>query len=266
MRLKGRREYMEIIDIGYFELAFCLILVLAAGLASVGLKLGLERDILWATVRTVAQLFLLGYILRFIFGVETAWLVLLILFGMILFAAWTIRGRMEQRPVAFFWPTFLSMLLSYFVVVFFATALVIRVEPWYLPHYVIPLGGMVVGNSMNAIALALDRLFSSLDKGRQEVELHLSLGATYREASQRPLKEAVRAGMIPSINNMMAVGVVFIPGMMTGQILAGVDPMVAIKYQIMIMILILISTMSGGILVTHLVRRLCFTRDHQLKI
>ncbi len=260
------RRHMEIIDIGYFELAFCLILVLAAGLASVALRLGLERDLLWGTVRTVAQLFLLGYVLRFIFAVEEPWLVLLILFGMILFAAWTIHGRMEKRPVAFFWPTLVSMLLSYFVIVFFATALVVGVDPWYLPQYVIPLGGMVVGNSMNAIALALDRLFSSLDKGRQEVELHLSLGATYREASRRPLKEAIRAGMIPTLNNMMAVGVVFIPGMMTGQILAGVDPMVAIKYQIMIMIMILISTMSGGILVTHLVRRLCFTANHQLKI
>jgi putative ABC transport system permease protein len=257
---------MELVDIGYGELALCFLVVVAAGIASLKLHLGLEREIAWATLRMTAQLVLMGYLLRIIFGIGSAWLVLLVLGGMIFFAARIVTGRTAEKQVALFWPTFFTMLLSYMVITVFATAAIVRVDPWYAPQYVIPIGGMVVGNSMNAIALALERFFASLRQGRTRVELCLSLGATAEEASAFGVREAVRAAMIPTINSMFAIGLVFLPGMMTGQILAGADPLVAIRYQIMIMLLILGSTLLGSILILRIVGRLCFTRADQIRI
>ena len=157
-----------------------------------------------------------------------------------------------------------SMTISFFLVSFMVTAVVVGVKPWWKPQYFIPLGGMVIGNSMNAIAIALERLLGDLRTNRKEVEMRLSLGADYKEASQEIVKNALKAGMIPSINSMMAVGMVFIPGMMTGQILAGADPVLAIRYQIVIMIMLVGSTAITSLLAIFLVRRLCFSPGHQL--
>jgi putative ABC transport system permease protein len=123
---------------------------------------------------------------------------------------------------------------------------------------------MIISNSMNAISISLDRLFSDLRKQRDEVELALCLGATYQEATGTILRETIRAGMIPSINSMMTVGLASIPGMMTGQILAGSDPVIAIKYQIIVMLMLVASTAIGSIIVVSVIRRRCFTKAHQL--
>ncbi|OGL42782.1 MAG: hypothetical protein A2161_04275 [Candidatus Schekmanbacteria bacterium RBG_13_48_7] len=158
------------------------------------------------------------------------------------------------------------MIFCYLIVTFAVTAVVIQVKPWYTPRYFIPLGGIVIRNSMNAIAIALERLFSELKKKRSEVELYLCLGATYRETTVSIMKNSIKAGMIPSINAMMTVGMVFIPGMMAGQILAGVDPMISIKYQIVIMLMLVGSTTVSSILTVYTIRKLCFTPAHQLKL
>jgi putative ABC transport system permease protein len=112
---------------------------------------------------------------------------------------------------------------------FQVTAVVFQVDPWWMPQYFIPLGGMIAGNSMNAISICLERLLTGLRDRRERIELALSMGATYREATSDLLGDAVRAGMIPSINALMTVGLVSLPGMMTGQILAGVAPVSAVK-------------------------------------
>lgn len=156
------------------------------------------------------------------------------------------------------------MALGYFLVSFMVTAVLIGVDPWWRPQYFIPLSGMVIGNSMNAIAISMERLLGDLRGRRAEIEMMLCLGADYREASQSMFRRAVRAGMIPSINSMMAVGIVFIPGMMTGQILAGSDPETAIRYQIVVMIMLVGSTALGSLLVVYLVRRMCFGPAQQL--
>ncbi len=254
------------IEVGNTQLAFCLAFVMLAGAASLALKLSLHRDILWATFRTVAQLFLMGYVLRYIFRLDHPAAVLAIYGGMIAFAAWTARQRVKERAVSFLGPTLVSMVLSYVIVTFVVMTLIVRAEPWYLPRYFIPLGGMIVGNGMNAISIALDRLFSGLRTNRQTVEMILTLGGTREEASSGIVRDAVRAGMIPILNSMMTVGIVFLPGMMTGQILAGADPVSAIRYQIMIMLMLLGSTTAGSVLVILMVRRLCFTRAHQLRL
>src|SRR3569623_2692060 len=114
----------------------------------------------------------------------------------------------------------------------------LRVEPWYSPQYAIPLLGMILGNTLNGISLGLDRLGGELSGRRAPVEALLALGATRWEAARGPIRQAVRTGLIPTINAMMVVGIVSLPGMMTGQILAGADPVEAVKYQIVMMFLI----------------------------
>ncbi|WP_028319905.1 ABC transporter permease [Desulfatiglans anilini] len=251
-------------DISLFQLALGCVFILGAGAVSFLHGLGLERDLLLGAVRTFAQLFLLGYVLKFVFNAQDIWLVTAVFVFMILFAAWTIRARAREKQIALFWPTFLSMLFSYWIISYLVSGVVVGATPWWRAQVFIPLGGMVIGNSMNAVAVSLERLLSDLRGRRREVEMMLCLGADYREASREILRNAIKAGMIPSINSMMAAGVVFIPGMMTGQILAGADPLTAIRYQIVVMLMIVGSTAIGAFLVLMLVRRLCFGAAQQL--
>ncbi len=253
-----------IIDIGPWQLALGLLFILVAGAASLYHSLHLEKDLFIGTIRTFAQLFLLGYVLKILFAIDDYRMVLLVFFFMILFAAWTIYGRIREKQITFFAPVCLSMMVSFFLITFMVTAIVVDVRPWWKPQYFIPLGGMVIGNSMNAIAISLERLLQDMRSKRQEIEMKLCLGANYKEASDDIVRDAMKAGMIPSINSMMAVGIVFIPGMMTGQILAGANPMLAIKYQIVVMIMIVGATTLGTLLVVLLVRKRCFSHGHQL--
>ena len=257
---------MSIIEITPFQLVLCLLFVVVAGASSLFFKLSLEKDLLWGTVRAFAQLFLVGYALKYIFQLNNVIVILLLLAFMIFWAAHAIRSRVREQAVSFFLPTFISMVVSYTTVSIVVTAVIIQVEPWYMPQYFIPIGGMIAGNSMNAIAIALERLFADLRNHRQRIELALTFGATYREATADILRSVVKAGMIPSINALMTVGVVSLPGMMTGQILAGADPTEAIKYQIVVMLMLVAATTIGTVIVVHVVRRRCFSRAHQMMV
>ena len=250
--------------IGPWQLTLALGFILFAGGASLWLRLGLGRDLLVGTLRTFAQLFLMGYVLVYIFEWRWPWLVLALFCGMIFFAARIVAGRVKGKGVPVFRPVLASMLLSYLVVSYLVVVVVVQAEPWWEPRYFLPLGGMVVGNSMNAMALSLERLFSETAQRRGEVEMLLSLGADYREATAGIFRDAVRAGMIPSINSMMGVGLVFLPGMMTGQILGGADPLTAIKYQIVVMLMLVGATTLGSVVAVGLARRRLFTPAQQL--
>ena len=230
------------------------------------LRLGLERDLAWGTVRTFAQLFLMGDVLKYLFQLSSLWVILALFAFMVFWAAYTIRSRLTEKSVPIFLPTYLSMLISYTLVTILVTSVIVQVKPWYAPQYFIPLGGMIIGNSMNAITISLERLFAELRSRREEIELGLCLGASYQEAPQQIFRSTVRAGMIPSINALMTVGLVSIPGMMTGQILAGSDPVVAIKYQIVVMLMIAAATAIGAVGLVYLVRQRCCTSAHQLVI
>jgi len=255
-----------VIDIGWTQLGLCLLFILTAGLASIALRLGLQRDLFWGTVRTFAQLFMLGLVLKYVFHIKLWWPVLLIFWCMLAFAVQIIHGRVKEKSVRYLDTTFLSMFLSFTLITMIINAIIVQVRPWYEPRYFLPLGGMVIGNSMNAIAIALERLFGELRKSKDLVEMRLTLGASYREAAADITRGAVKAGMIPSINAMMGVGMVFIPGMMTGQILAGADVITAVKYQIMVMLMLVGSTSLGSVLVVLLSLRRCFTRDGRLRL
>ncbi len=247
-----------VLDISLWRLCLALVFSLLAGGCSLALKLGLGRDIAIGTVRTFAQLFLMGWVLGLVFAVDSPWLVLALFLVMAGAAAHTARGRIHEKAVGFAWPMYASMACVYLVVTITVTGAIVHAEPWWKPQYFLPIGGMVLGNSMNSVAVALDRLFSDLRARAAVVEMQLCLGADAAEASADVVRTAIRAGMIPSINSMMAVGLVSIPGMMTGQILGGSDPSQAIRYQIVVMLMIVGATALGSTVLTLVIRRRCF--------
>lgn len=254
------------IAIGPWQLALTLVFVLAAGGISLAYSLGLAKRLAWGTVRTFAQLFLMGYALKIIFGIESSLLVIMVFSLMIAFSARIVTKQVDERSVPYGMPVYASVFVTYMAVTVVVTGVIVGVDPWWKPQYFLPMGGMVVGNSMNALALSLERLFSGLRDKRDEVEMRLSLGANSWEASHEVVTTAVKAGMIPSINSMMGVGFVFIPGMMSGQIVAGADPVMAVRYQIVVMLMITASSAVTAYLAVLLARKRCFNKAHMLVI
>lgn len=240
-------------------------MVLVAGAVSFVLRLGLERRLAFATLRTVAQLVLVGYLLRWIFEVDSAPLVLGVLGLMTAFAGEAAVGRPARTFQGAYLAAFLTLTVTGFVTTFTVTGAVLGVTPWYRADYVLPLCGMVLGNALTGLSLCLDTLLESLHERRDEVEMELALGATRWEAARPMLTAAIRRGMIPIINSMMVVGVVSIPGMMTGQILAGADPVEAAKYQLVVMFMIAGGTALACLVVALLVYRRLFDAAHRLR-
>jgi putative ABC transport system permease protein len=248
----------------YWDVALSAILVMIAGGISIALRLKLEKQLLVASLRTVVQLVAIGYILKWVFHISHPALVLGIALIMILVAGRTAVVRASRKVSGGTWRSMLSLIVSGFITTYIVTGVIIQLKPWYEPQYLIPLLGMILGNGLTGISLTLDYLLESLDLRRAEVEMDLAHGATRWEAARGPVGSAVRRGMIPIINSMMVVGLVSLPGMMTGQILGGVDPMQAVKYQIVVMFMIAAATAMGCIGIVMLVYRRLFNDNHQL--
>lgn len=250
-----------VIAIGWLQLILATGFVIAVGVISMRLALGIEKDLAIATVRTYLQLIVLGLVLRWLFGVDSPWIVLAILALMMAAAAQTIVRRAPDAPKGILGSSMLTMLLTGFTVTFAVTGLIVQVEPWYRAQYVIPIAGMVLGNSMNGVALALERTFADMDAHAEELLALTALGATPWEAAGDIVRVAIRAGLIPTINSMAAAGLVFIPGMMTGQVLAGADPLHAAYYQIVVMLMVSAATALGSVLAVLLSFRRRFSSD-----
>ena len=225
------------------DLAIAALLIVVDGALSVVLRLGLHRQLAIAAGRMVVQLLLIGAVLRYVFALASPWATLAVVLAMVAVAGREVAVRPEQR---------LFRLGNYLIggaAVAFATGITsvlalttaLRPHPWYDAHYAIPLAGIILGNVLNAASIALDALLGGVVRERAAIEAQLCLGATFHQAMARLLREAIRRGLLPIINSMSASGIVTLPGIMTGQILAGLDPMEAVKYQILLMFLL-----SGG--------------------
>lgn len=253
-----------VIQLDAWHLAIAALLIVVCGAVSVALSLGLEQQLAIASVRTVVQLLLIGYVLTWVFDHAVALpLVILIMIGVASHAA---IGRCGRVYPGILQRSFASLILSSLITTIIVTGLIINVHPWYRPQYVIPLLGMILGNSLTGISLSLDYLLDALAERRAEVEMELAQGASSWEAARGPIGAAVRRGMIPNINAMLVVGIVSLPGMMTGQILAGSDPLDAVKYQIVVMFMIAAAAAMGCILITLLSYRRLFNDRHQLRV
>lgn len=251
--------------LGYGDLLLAAALVLVGGLISVALRLGLEKKLAIASIRTVVQLLLVGYILKWVFALESAPVVLGVAGIMIAVAGHTAVTRPARTFRGAFWWAFVALVVSGIATSYAVTGAIIDVEPWWEPRYLLPLLGMILGNGLTGISLALDSLLEHLKERKDEVEMELAHGATRWEAALPPIQSAVRRGMIPITNAMLVVGIVSLPGMMTGQIIAGADPIVAVKYQIVVMFMLVAATSMGCILLALSVYKVLFNERHQLR-
>ncbi|WP_455383972.1 ABC transporter permease [Acidihalobacter prosperus] len=235
---------MSLIGLTPLDLGLAALLILALAGLSLWLSLGLERTLLIAALRTTLQLWLVGLVLKALFdNANLGWIALGAGF-MILVAGREVMAR-QQRRFCGGWGYgigTLALALPSLAIIVLALLVLVRPEPWYQPQYAIPLFGMLVGNSMTGAAVGLDRLTQTAWQQRSAIEARLLLGQRWDEAISDLRRESARAGMIPIINSMAAAGVVSLPGMMTGQILAGSPPTEAVKYQILIMFLIAANT------------------------
>ena len=253
------------ISLSMEDLAIATSLVLVAGVVSMALRLGLGRTLLLASVRTVAQLLIIGFILEWIFSLEDALPLFCVLAVMVVFAGRAAVGRVERTFDGIFWRSGLTLATTGLLTAVIVTAGIIGVEPWYTPQYLLPLLGMILGNSLTGMSLCLDKLLEDLDLRAGTIETDLALGASRWEAAREPVTNAIRRGMIPIINSMMVAGIVSLPGMMTGQILAGANPIEAVKYQVVVMFMLVASTAMGSTGVALLTYRRLFNAHHQLE-
>lgn len=240
---------MSYIQLEFLDLALASILVLLNGGLSLVLNLGIGRRLLLAALRMVIQLLLVGLVLEALFATVSPWLTGAVSLMMVLFAGREILAR-QDRKLTGWWSYGMgtgAMLLAAMVVTLFALTTQIRPDPWFDPRYAIPLLGMILGNTMTGISLGLNTLANDLSAGRAAVEARLALGHDRRAATLPQVRRALRAALMPTINAMAATGLVFLPGMMTGQILAGIQPVEAVKYQILVMFLIAGGTGLGAV-------------------
>jgi putative ABC transport system permease protein len=204
-------------------LAFVPVVITLAILVKWSMSAG---NALYALARMLVQLLLIGYVLAWIFGAESGWLILIVLAVMILASSWIALRTVPEHRWKLLGASFASIALGGGFTLFVISQAVLQLEPWYLPRYLIPLAGMVFANSMTAVSLAAERLYSELGHG-----------VNWEKARDT----AFQTAMIPVVNSLFAVGLVSLPGMMTGQILSGVSPLIAARYQIMVMCMIFAS-------------------------
>lgn len=247
----------------HLAMSLCLLLVI---LASVRFwRLDLEREYVIATVRTVVQLLLLGTVLGWVFDNASAALVMGVLVVFVVVATRTAVGRQSKRVPGLAWNVAISLTSAAGLLTILVTAYIIQVSPWWTPQYLIPLAGMITANSMNTAALTIERLRAELSARRSEVEELLSLGASARQAVDSSARAALRAAIRPNLNQMLVVGLVSIPGTMTGQILTGLPPDGAARYQILVMLLWNAGASSTCALLVWLTYRRFFTDALQIR-
>jgi len=247
---------------GYGEVALSLVLAVVAIALSRWRGLSVEKDMAWGSVRAFVQLIAVGYALELVFDLERWWLIVLVIMVMIVVGAHAASRRAKDVPRAF-----LTALFSITVgsAVTLATLLLLDVVD-FEARYLIPLAGMVVGNSMNASALVMDRLGSEIRNNALAIETSLALGKSWRQASAAVQRRAAKAGMISILNFLTTVGIVALPGAMTGMILAGADPLRAVLFQLIVAYMLLGAVTITSVTAAELTVQRFFTRLHQLRI
>jgi putative ABC transport system permease protein len=261
---------MTYVPLSVFDLAAAAALILVNGALSWTFRLGLEKSLAVAAARMVVQLGAVAFVLKFAFEQGSALLTAALAVVMILAAGYEVLARQENRLRG--WGTYGlgagTLFLAGIIASIYAMTVIIGPEPWYAPRYLLPILGMVLGNALTGVALVLNTITEAATRERSAIEARLALGAGRLEAMSGVLRGGLRTGLMPTVNSMAAAGVVALPGMMTGQILVGLDPVEAAKYQIMIMFLIsgatalaaVLAALGGVWLLTDARHRLCLDR------
>jgi putative ABC transport system permease protein len=249
------------IHLSPWQVAASLALVAVAALISLWQRAELERDIAVATVRSFIQLTAIGYVIKVIFDQNNLGFVIALLAGMVLFGAFTARGRARRVPRAF-WPLLIALALAGSSTLLLVVALgVFKPQARYL----VPVGGMVIGNAMTAAAVALNRLGDDVADGAAQIEATLALGATASQAMRPLLRRSLRSGMIALIDSTKTTGLIFFPGTMVGMLLAGASPINAVRLQLILLYVLLGSVALAALTAVQIAYRNFFTEAHQLR-
>lgn len=246
------------------DIIFASLLVGVALLISWRLRLNLGKSIIIASIRTIVQLSFVGLILAWVFAQESSIQVLSILSVMTLIASHAVSKRIKKPYRGLFLDTVLSLAMATTLVVFTAMLLILNIKPWYSPQYIIPIAGLILGNSLTAVSLTSSQMIDDLYQQSTSIRMMLALSATPFEACHHIIVKAINHGMMPTINSMMVVGLVSLPGMMTGQILAGADPSQAVRYQIITMFFICTGSALSCTIISLLILKRFFNKNNQL--
>jgi putative ABC transport system permease protein len=249
------------IHVSLAQVAGALALIAVAVAVSLWRRADLERDLAIAVVRSFLQLIAIGYVITLIFDSDSLWLVVALLAVMVAFGAFTARGRAKRVPGAFW-----ALLLALGIAGAATLGLVLALDVFpATPRYLVPVGGMVIGNSMTAAAVALNRLADEMEGSARLIEATLALGATARQASAGLVRKSLRSGMIPLIDSTKTTGLVFFPGTMVGMLLAGAKPVDAVRLQLILLWVLLGAVALSSLVATTLGYRRFFTPAQQLR-
>jgi putative ABC transport system permease protein len=249
------------IHVSLTQVAGALAVIAVAVAVSVWRRADLERDLVIAVVRSFLQLIAIGYVITLIFDSDSLWLVVALLAVMVAFGAFTARGRAKRVPGAFW-----ALLLALGIAGAATLGLVLALDVFpATPRYLVPVGGMVIGNSMTAAAVALNRLADEMEGSARLIEATLALGATARQASAGLVRKSLRSGMIPLIDSTKTTGLVFFPGTMVGMLLAGAKPVDAVRLQLILLWVLLGAVALSSLVATTLGYRRFFTPAQQLR-
>lgn len=242
------------ISLSPVDLALAATLLAVDAAASILLQLQLHRRLLWAALRMILQLTAIGFLLRFIFALNNPAATLMIVLVMGAVAAREMSARPVRRfkGLAGLMVSSGAVLLATTVTAGLALTSAIRPDPWYDPKYAVSLVGIILGSVLSAGSITLDGVVGGVWREKTSIEAQLGLGVDFHKASLPVLRDAVRRGLLPIINQMSAAGLITLPGIMTGQILAGVDPLEAIKYQILLMFLLAGASGVSALTVAYL--------------
>jgi len=249
------------IDVTLGEVAASLGLVALAIAVSFWRRADLEGEIAVAVARSMVQLFAIGYVIQAIFDEDSLLLVGALISVMVVFGAFTARKRAAKVPGAFV-PLLIALGLAGGLTLGLVVALGVF-EPE--ARYLVPVGGMVVGNSMTAAAVALNRLGDDVSGSAHQIEATLALGASSAQAAAPIVRRSVRSGMIALVDSTKTTGLIFFPGTMVGMLLAGADPTDAVRLQLVLLYVLLGSVAISALVATGLAYRGFFTADHQLR-
>ncbi len=252
---------MSTVDISLAEVAASLVLVVIAVAVSFWRRADLEADLGIAVLRSFLQLTAVGYVIQAIFDSDSLWLVALLLTVMVGFGAATAQSRAKGVPRSL-GPIVLALTTASAVTLGLVLALGVFEAT---PRYLVPVGGMVIGNSMTATAVALNRLADEMSGQARLVEATLALGATARQASSGLVTRSLRSGLIPLIDSTKTTGLVFFPGTLVGMLVAGAEPLDAVRLQLILLWVLLGSVALAALIATSLGYRGFFTRAHQLR-
>ncbi|WP_300673225.1 iron export ABC transporter permease subunit FetB [Desulfoluna sp.] len=257
-----------VIALSPMDLSIAALLVVALAFLSFRMDLGVTRQIVVAALRTTLQLLLVGMVLKTLFDRAQPWMLAFIALVMVTTAGRVVMSRQTRQFTGIwgFGTGTAAMTVSSFSITCLVLTTVIRIDPWYAPQYAIPLLGMMLGNTMTGIAIGMERLTSTAWRDSGVIEGRLMLGQTWDEAIGTIRRESIRSAMIPTLNSMAVAGIVSLPGMMTGQILAGSPPMEAVKYQILIMFIISSGTGFGAVLAVSVGARRLFDERQRLRL